>query len=98
MASSRRRAGRRPSCSPTLTADVRDAAGVAFRVLVLLGEQPDESADLGAEERLLGADDFRTAKVAGKGTGRRLAKEVFATGAPTSSTPATSSPWPSHQA
>ena len=77
VASSRSRAGGKTKLLPNADREHRDAARVAFRVLVLLGEQANEPADLGAEERFLGRDELSAAEVAGKGTGRRLAKEVY---------------------
>ena len=68
--------GRQTQLLPHADCQQGDTPGVALGVLVLLREQPDEPADLGAEERLLGRDELRAAKVAGERSGRRRAKEV----------------------
>ena len=64
VASSRSRAGGNPSSSPTSTASSATRRVWPSVYSSFSGEQPDEAADLRAEERLLGRDELGAAQVA----------------------------------
>ena len=84
---------------PHLDREQRDAAGVTLGVLVLRGQEARQRADLRAEVGLFRRDELGAAEVARERPGRRGAIEVCSDRTlRRASTPATSSPWPSHQA